>query len=76
MASYNQDDYWVSGSEISALKKQLAEKDAMIDWLAKYIGRHECVKGEPDVTFCQNDEACKNCWREAARKAVSESNSV
>lgn len=48
------------------------EKEA--DWLATYIGKHECQKGTPPTTICPGDVACKNCWREAARKAVKEQN--
>ncbi len=42
------------------------------DWLAKFVGKHECIKGVPEITICPSMEACKNCWREGARKAVKE----
>ena len=56
-------------TELRNLKKEA-------NWLARYIGRHKCVKGVPEVTICPSDEACTNCWREAARKAISEDECV
>ena len=60
---------------ISELDKVInIEKEA--DWLATFIGRHECIKGTPESTICPSDEACMNCWREAARKAVAEADNA
>lgn len=66
-------------ADIGHLQKELAEKEAMIDWLAQQLDRlgMRCrfccpmVKGYEAMTGCViEDRQCDICWKEAAQEAV------
>lgn len=71
--------------QIHMLKKQLAEKDAMIDWLIeKLVSNHiyfDCtkqfsVKGYTiEANKIVNDAGHCQLWRKAAQEAVNENES-
>lgn len=57
-------------SMILELVAELRKLEKEADWLAGYIGKHECVDGEPETSICPSEESCRAHWRIKAREEV------
>ena len=54
--------------KIGELNNQISSLEAEADWLAGYLCDIACTR---DVKPCTHEKSCRECWREAARKATS-----
>ena len=64
---------YIAAANPAMIKEMVVEMRRLnkeADWLASYIGKHECVNGEPEVTICPSEESCRIHWRETAREAL------
>ena len=64
LTEYGKDKY------IELLERQLTEKNAMIDWLSRKLGRSDMC---PIEECPAEDKDCGECWKEAAQEAVKKS---